>query len=185
MLFRVDRKGKVILEKDAIELCPELKGVSEDELLFVALAYDYEGPYHQFPLEDRVRKAKRDVFNNVETKVDEQPNVKLAIDAYVSLQYDAKRETISRYKQKIEMLSRQLLAEDNARKIGDYDDAIDRLLKRCKILQQEIDSDGHIAQIKGGGKISFIETWQKKRAEFLKSKQYEQDRTGIEVINGE
>lgn len=161
MLFTVNKENSLILDSEAIKLCPGLKKISDEEILFVVLAYDYKSPYHQFPEEERVRKAKRHVWGTIEGEQDQKDDVLEAIDLYRSLQYDVRRETIINYSKKIDHLNRLLANEESARNIKSLDETIDRLLQRIDTLQNEVDKADESVELKGGGKLSLIEKWQR------------------------
>ena len=72
MLFKLTRDNTAILHKDCYKLCPELKTLTEKQLLYVILAYDYKSPYFQLPLEERKRTARAQVFKSME--VDPEKN---------------------------------------------------------------------------------------------------------------
>lgn len=184
MLFKIDRKNNLILNRDAVKLCPELKSLSDDELMFVVLSQDYQAPSHQFPEEERIRRAKRQVYGETTESPENTPKIKKAIEFYRSLQYDSRRETIIKYQSKIESLGSMILSATTAKEISDIDNAIDKLMDRCKKIQNEIDSDEATAnvQLKGGGQLSFLEKWQKNRVAFLEAEKQRIERIGIEHI---
>lgn len=183
-VFKIHKKNNVILYPDAYKICPELKNLSEKELLYVCLCIDYDAPSHQFPEEERMRRAKRQVYGEIEESPEKTPKIKRAIEFYRSLQYDSRRETIIKYQSKIEQLGQQILNATTAKEISDIDVAIDKLMERCKKIQNEIDSDEATSnvQIKGGGKLSFIEKWQKNRSAYLEAEKQRLERTGVEFI---
>ena len=171
----------MLLEKEAIKLCPELKDLSDKEVLFVILSQDYKSPFHQMPQEDRVRRAARQAFGNEKYDVSAE-NIQTAINAYNSLQFDHRREMIKRYQSKISFLSQVLAEETSAKKISDIDNAIAMLSDRCKKVQYEIDKDEEYLELKGGGELSFLETWQRNKRNWQEDQQYRKERTGVEEI---
>lgn len=177
MLFRLDSTGKAIIHKDAVRLCPQLGKLKQEELLFIILAYDYKAPYHQFPEEERIRKAKRHVWGSSDAKVD-IGLLEEQVSLYRALQYDVRRETIHAYQRKINILSGQLLTEDSPKRMKDIDIAISGLLDRCKKIQAEIDERDKRDDIVGDGSLSFIERWQEN---MRKSKENEQ-RQGVAYL---
>ena len=177
MLFRINKQGTIILHKDSIKLCPRLKKLDQEQLLFTILAYDYGSPYKQFPVEERVRKAKMHVYQTSDYKHKKEGLINDCIEDYMSLQYDIRRQTLESYREKIIQLNNSLLAEKNARKISEIDEAITKLTKRCDQIQREIDQDEELTtEIKGGGKISFIERWQKNQREYKQQQKLQTER---------
>ena len=61
--FKVDRNWKVIIDIEAAKLVPELRSLSEEELLYVILVADYvDGPFRKQPPEERRIMAVRRVY---------------------------------------------------------------------------------------------------------------------------
>lgn len=175
MLFSVDRENKIVLNPDSVKICPGLKDLSEEDLLFIILGWDYKSPYHQFPEEERIRKASKEVYGKVsETKVKDLAD---AIEMYQSLQFDSRRETVMNYKKKIVQMNDLLMTENSPRVITQLSDAIDNMIDRAEKVQSGIDRDEHAIQLKGGGGLTYIEQWQR-RQQFLKNK----ERSGVEYL---
>lgn len=169
MLFQVDREKKVILNPDAVKICPVLKDISEQDLFFILLAYDYHGPYKQFPEEERFRKASKEVYGKVsETKLKALAE---AIEAYRSLQYDTCRETVINYKKKIVQMNQMLMDEASPRLVNEISKSIEHLMDRCEAIQKEVDRDEQTLALKGGGSLTYIEKFQANRKLFEKSKE--------------
>lgn len=183
-VFKLKNKNSTILYSDAYKICPELKVLSEKELLYIILSVDYDSPSHQFPEEERMRRAKRQVYGEIEESPENTPKIKKAIEFYKSLQYDPRRETIIKYRSKIESLGHMILSATTAKEISDLDNAIEKLMDRCKKIQNEIDSDDALesVQLKGGGKLSFLEKWQKNRVSYLEAEKQRIERIGIENL---
>lgn len=174
MLFTLDKSRKIVLNKDAVLLCPEFKDLTEDELLYTILFCDYRGPYHQLPEEERQRRAKHHVWGDSKYKIDSVV-IRSAIDCYRGLQYDHNRELVIKYKGKIKLLSDAMLDETKAKTIKEIDDAIERLGDRIDKLQKQIDQSDDIEQLRGGGELTWIEKWQNNMRDFKAA----QSRQGI------
>ena len=98
-------------------MCPELIDISEDELKYIILAYDYiESPFRKKPLDERKRIAKRKVWKN-SRKNPETQKVTKAIDAYKGLIYDSKREAVENYRQKVANLNREISISNDLNEI--------------------------------------------------------------------
>lgn len=183
-LFRLDKQNCVLLDEDAYRLIPELRDLSVSALLFICLYVDYDSPFHQFPEEERLRRARRQVYGNDGEGVEKMDHIIKGIASYRSLQYDGRRETIIKYQSKIEYLGNQLLHTKEVREIKDLDTAIERLMDRCEKIQKVIDSEelGSSVQLKGGGKLSFLEKWQKNMVAYKQSEKDRVERTGVEYL---
>lgn len=178
MLFRIEKNGKAVLHEDVIQLCPKLKKINQKELLFLIYAYDYKSPYHQYPELDRVKKAKLIVWGSSDVEHNETDKMREAKEEYISLQYDSRRELMAIYQQKIVKLSQDLINEDTPIKISKIDEAITLLQDRLEKLQTDIDKSEDVLLLKGDGKLSMIEIWQKNQREYKRNKA----KTGIEYL---
>jgi len=168
LLFYVDDKNCVLLRPDCVKLCPELGVLNEKEVMLIIYTYDYHGPYRQFPEADRKRKAMTHVYGeNVPEKFDE-PTIKIAIEAYKSLQYIPEIDQEAIYRAKIEKLNAQLEIDDSPTSIKKTIDAIHTCEEAIRDLQKRA-TDAIVAkgQIKGGQELSFIEEIMKNRKYYL------------------
>lgn len=145
------------MDRGAVKLCPEFKNLSQDELMYIIYAYDYHSKFHQFPERERKKKAAYEVFKDSDSKVEDKKVVQLAIQNYMGLQYDSRRETIRAYQNKIDQLNNLIMSEDNPTRIGDHMKAIDNLNKGISALQEEIDRDEDQMIMQGDGGLSKIE----------------------------
>lgn len=182
MLFKLTAKGDVVMNPEAVKLIPSLAELRPDQILFIILAFDYEGPYHQFPEEERIRKAGRRAFEIDKFSLEEaDPKLKKAIDDYRSLQYDIRREMIISYQTKIAQQRIKLYDETNAKRIIEIDNLVTHLLKRIHELQDDINHSERMEEIKGGGQLSFIEKWQMNRVVFLEDVGKKKDLEALEL----
>lgn len=165
-LIDIDEKNNVILRPACYKLSPELSAISEKELLFIILAYDYFSIYRQYPEHDRIRKAMFHVFNDNIPKILEKPSVKLATEAYKGMQYSPKIELCRRYERKIDKMLDLLDDDDSPTSIEKTTKAIDSLRKNILSLEQEVsEAVLNKGAIKGGMELSFLE-------EIMQNKKY-------------
>lgn len=171
-VFQVDKNFSVILNPEAARLVPELSSLTESELLFVVLAEDYaDGPYRKKPAEERYSMAVKRVFKdqgvNLETK-----RMKLARDAYKSLVFDIRRETLDIYKQKIGVYHREMLSAGlEFKKMKELDQMIQYLEERIQAIETSLEADDIAnVRLKGDRQLSYIEIWQKRQQEYRKFK---------------
>lgn len=172
LLFYINDKQKVILHPECTKLCKELKILTEDQLLYIINAYDYYSQFHQFPIEDRRRKARGLIYGPNAKDPEDLKAVKEAIDAYKGLQYDSRRVTIEVYEGKIIKLQKVLNTEEDAKDIAAIMKSIKELQGAIKEIQADIDSDMSINGIQGGGKLSFLEQIQSKLNSYRQAKGY-------------
>jgi len=185
LLFKTQRRNKLVLHPDAIKLTTHLKKLSSDEVYYTILAYDYYSKYHQYPLRDRKLRAEREIFG-AEAKNIEEGNKKLkdAIEEYKSLQYDYRRELVNTYQEKIELNRAELISASSlaVKKLLDANRMLDAEINK---LQHEIDKNEEALELQGGGRISFIEEWRENRKKYQRNKQLEKDvLRSQEVMNG-
>lgn len=172
MLFSIDKKNNAVLHPQAVMLCPELKDLSQEELLYVILAFDYTSPYKQLPELERIRRAKYQVWQKSDYVI-QNDNIQKAIDAYKGLQYDHDRELVIKYKATIEKFGQMLVEESNPKKLKELDEGIERLTTRVTALQKKVDSNDEAEVLRGGGELTWIEKWQRNLRAFQKSKEKE------------
>lgn len=176
-LFYVDSDSLAVLDDEARKLCPELGKLTQREFTFVVLYEDYGSPYSQMPRNERLKRVKRHVFGDADSEIDKDPTIIAAISLYGELQFDVNKETLRNYREKIVDYSVRVAEASNPRDINDLDNAIERLIKRCEILEKTIsENNKNEIILKGGGKLSFIEKWQKNQREAQKIKERELQR---------
>ena len=165
-LFYVDEKNNCLLRPDCYKLSPELSVLTEKEVFFIILAYDYQSIYRQFPEHDRIRKAMFHAFDDNVPGLLEKTSIRIAIEAYKSLQYDPKIELARRYQRRIDSMLELLDVDTSPTSIEKTSKAIDTLRKTIRELEQEVsESVKDKGVIKGGMELSFIE-------EIMQNKKY-------------
>jgi len=161
-LFYIDQKNNVLLHSDCVKLSPELGLLTDKEVLFVILCYDYNSIYRQFPERQRVSKSIWHVWqDNMPNILDEDKRpqkLKKAIEAYKSLQYNRNIELVEMYNKKIDSLL-QILEEDSTTNgIKNAMDSIDRFRKAIRSIEEEIVEEKLMdGELKGNVKISWLE----------------------------
>ena len=164
-LFYSDIKNNIVLHPDVVKLSPELSLLTDKEVLFVILAFDYNSIYRQFPERQRVSKAIWHVYqDNVPNLIDENKRpqqIKKAIEAYRSLQFNRNIELVEMYNKKIDKLL-LILEEDNSTSgIKNAMDSIDKFRKAIRDIEGEIIEDKLIeGELKGNIKRSWLEKLQ-------------------------
>lgn len=157
LLFRIDEEENIVLDKHCIKLCPGLKTLNEQQLLYIILVYDYHSKYHQFPLEERKKKAFAEAYNPKSKNPEDSDLVQKCIQEYKSLQYDSRREIVGTYNDKIAMLRERVLLEEDSTRLGKLMSSIKLLQENINSIQNEINTDFKLAKIKGGGELSLLE----------------------------
>lgn len=183
MIFKIDKNNKTVLNPEIKKLCKSLQKLDEQRFLFIVMCYDYDSIFHRFPEDERKRKAKLYALGASDADMKEDKLFRDCVEEYQSFQFDVRKETIRNYEQKIIQLNIALFAEQIARKIGEYDEAIERLTDRIEKLQQQIDSDEEAERIiKGDGKLSMIEKYQLNAKKFRDSQKQKEQAQGVEYI---
>lgn len=173
MIFKVDKSFKVILNPEAVRLVPELAGLTEEELLFIILLEDYcDSPFRKKPYEERWSLALKRVFGerNVNLETDK---IKVARDAYKSLVFDIRRETLDVYKRKIAMYHKEALAANiEFKRVKELDQMIQYLEERIQAIEVSLEADDLAnVKLKGDRQLSYVEIWQARQKEYRKFKQ--------------
>jgi hypothetical protein len=162
LLFYTDLKNNVVLRRDCVDLCPELKLINDKELLFIILVYDYHSIYRQFPERQRLSRAIFHVFgDNVPNLLDPEKHpqkIKIAIDSYRSLQYDPNVELIDLYNRKIQEQMSILEEDKSTIGIKNASENIDRFRKLIRAIESEvIESTLMEGKLSGKMELSFLE----------------------------
>ena len=169
----IDLRGKVILRKACVQLCPELAGINDEELIFIALVYDYKSPLRRFNESDKIRRAMIEAFGDNNPKIlkaiedkDYSHRINVAIRAYKSLQYDKNEELIITYQNKINSLQEEV-ATATGKSLEIALNSIDTLTERIKALENEVLEDMiKEGQLKGDQKNSYLEILQKNKKNY-------------------
>jgi predicted nucleic acid-binding Zn-ribbon protein len=172
-VFKIDKNYEVILNMDAVKLVPELKGLDQDELRYVILVMDYvDGPFRKKPLEERKLLAKKKVYGNTDVKP-ETPNVLIGMDAYKSLIFDIRRETVDIYKSRIKGLQKETIQETTTfTRLKELDSTMSFLMDRIKTIEHELDiEESEEIELKGKKKLSYLEQWQRNQKDYREYKQ--------------
>jgi len=172
-IFKVDRNFTIILNPEAVKLCPELSVLTQDELLFVILVEDYEdSPFRNKPAEERWSMAIKKVFGNKEINLETQ-KIKTARKVYKSLVFDIRRETLDVYRKKIALYHKELLAENiEFKRMKELDTTIQYLEDRINSMEVSLKADESVnLRLKGDRQLSYIEIWQQRQKEFRKYNQ--------------
>lgn len=173
-LWKIDKKSHLLLEKDAAKLTKHLKKADEDSLRFIILAYDYESPFKRYPEKDRLRKAKRVVWNKDEKDgFFPEDQLEKEIIEYRELQYDSRRELVELYKTKITLLQDELLKSDKPGQIVKIDGDIQVLMERMKSMENAIYKDDEMA-VDPTDRRSLLEKWNLSRAQAKKDRAFEE-----------
>lgn len=158
LLFYTDLKNNLILRPECIKLCPNLSVLSEQELLYIILAYDYQSPYRQFPEHERKRKAMFHAFDDNKFEILEKQSIKNAIADYISLQYDPKIELIKKYQKRVDKYMEDWEADDNASSAKKFSEAVTITKNAMRELEEEVsESVANKGVIKGNMELSFLE----------------------------
>lgn len=164
-LFLIDEKKKTVLHPFAVKLCPELAVLTEKEIIFLICAFDYNSPFKQFPERQRLSKAIFFAFgDNVPELLEEEKRpkkIKLAIEAYKSLQYNPNQELIATYQKKIDLAQSKILDEDTPTRLKNLREIISGFRNDIRELQTEVVAQSIVeAELKGDRELSLLEQWQ-------------------------
>ena len=166
-LFYIDTKNNAVLHPEVVKLCPSFNALNEKEVLFVILYADYNSVYRQHPDKERKRKAMWHSFGDNEEDLIEEARIQIAIEDYISLQYNREIEVIRGYEKKIDSFLAQLDIDDSPASVKKIDDAIESLQKRINSMQMKVTEktldDG---VLKGGRVKSFLERIMSNRKQY-------------------
>lgn len=168
-VLHIDEKKNLVLHPACIALCPPLTALSHEELIVIALVYDYHSTLRRFNEVDRIRRAILQVFNDnvpslLEALENPKPNHRItnAVRAYKSLQFDRKEELIIKYQKMVNDLQEKMDINNGGTALKNDLASMDMLNKSIKALENEITDDIiSQGQLKGGQENSLLEIWQK------------------------
>lgn len=172
-IFRFD-KAEILIDEDAVMLCPILSQLNQKELKYVILVEDYvKSPLRRKPKNERMFSASLIVFG----KEDYLPNeiVKKAMEEYKSLLFDSRRETIDALNNKINRINMEIESPElTSIQFTNMLKALNLAQLRIDQLTIEIERDDEMEQLKlrGGKKLSFLEMYQRNRREYERSRKY-------------
>lgn len=157
-LFKVDSKKKIVLDRAALKLSPELDNINQEQVLYIVLAYDYKSKFHQFPDKQRKQKACYEVYAHIDfEKVEKGVVMQRAIDKYMGLQYDPRRELMRSYMAKLDQFNDMITATTEPKEIESYLKTINTLESAISSLQSKINESDEKQTMEGGGTLSFLE----------------------------
>jgi hypothetical protein len=171
-VFKVDQNFEFVLNADAVKLVPELSNLDQKELMYVILVADIvDGPYRKKPYEERLLMAYKRVYGSDKVNVTSD-KFKIAIEAYKSLVFDIRRETIDIYNSKIRELQKETLQHDTTfSRMKEIDSTISFMMERITRINHEIDiEEGEEIELRGKKKLSYLEIWQRNQKAFREFK---------------
>ena len=173
-IFKVNKEGNTILHPDAIKLCPKLALLSEPELIYIIMVYDYvDSPYRKKPIEERRKIAYTKIALEKKLKLDfdKTKRVRDAIDEYQSLIYDKRKEMIDALLTRLYNIQDEIKSQTNDLTDSQLKSKIeicDLINKQIEKYQEQIDIDEELAELKGDKKLSFIELWKRNKMNLRK-----------------
>jgi hypothetical protein len=161
-IFRVNKELTAVLDKEAVKLEPSLAMLTDQQVMYIILVYDYiDSPYRLKPLEEKQKIARDRLFEGNDPE--KLANVKKAIKAYQGLIYDSRRSQIEIYKTKISKLQKVFDGEDDNKAMQDIIKTIDIIRKDQDRIEKEVAIDEEKIELRGGNKLTFIEQWKLKQ----------------------
>lgn len=171
-VFKMDKNFEIILNPEAVKLVPELKSLSSEELRYVILVIDYvDGPFRKKPIEERKAMARKTVYGD-SNKNPETERVLYGMEAYKSLVFDIRRETVDIYKAKIIKLQKETIAPDTTFvRMKEIDSTITFMQDRVSGIEHDLDmEDSDNIELKGKRSLSHLERWQRAQKDFAEYK---------------
>ena len=159
-LWKTNKEGGIVLHKDAISLCPSLHRLSEVNLKYIILTYDYlDSPYKQKPFEERKKMAIKELFENRDPLLEMQPWFDSVKEDYCSLIFDSKRASIDAINQKLAILNARIASPSivEEAKLKGLSASIDLLTKQKERLESEVQMEDEIYEAKGKRTLNLLE----------------------------
>ncbi len=166
-VFTVNNSHTIILSNDAVKLCPDLRKLTQDQILYIILAYDYiDSPWRRFPLEDRKRLAKRKVWGEKKFIPEDYKDMLIGIEEYKGLVYDVEREQREVLLSKLSSLNTKFSTENDTATLSVIMKSQDIIQKRIDEYDLKIDIKEEKVKLKAGKRLSYIEQFQRNRAQY-------------------
>lgn len=164
-LISINKKGNKILHPDAAKLHPVIGSLTEDELCCIVLGYDYYSPYRQLAEQERLNRARAQLFSNKRAGFWAEEKIRTASEAYISLQYDPRREEVKIYLEKITTMNEAIRASDSPVTIAQYTKINKELRTTINKIEEELlmEEEKESIIIQGGGNLSFLERMMRNR----------------------
>jgi hypothetical protein len=162
-VFRIDEDRKVVIDQDAKKLIPEIDMVKDVDLLYIVLAYDHVySPYRFKPKEERIAIARKRIYGSDTIIPEDNKKIKKAIEEYLKLIFDPRRETLEMFKDKIVLLHKEIKNnQSDIKEIKKSYELIEFFEQKIDELKKELDTEEHSIYIKGDKKLSKLEIWQR------------------------
>lgn len=162
-ILSINKEGELVINKEAVKLCPVLGTLKEDEVKYIATVYDYvNSPWYMKPFEERQLIAKRRYYNE-KSNPEKHDHIKLAIEEYESLIFNETLYQKEQYKKKLIRLNKLLEATDSPLEIKNLDASITIIMKRIDELESISKKETETLQLKGGKKLSLIEEFKRNK----------------------
>lgn len=157
-LVQINERTGEILHPEILKLSDTFHLLTEKEMLYVVLFTDYNSLYAQFPEHDRKRRAMWHAFKENESEIIETDRIRMAIEEYMSFQYDADREQIRVFQKKIDLMNEELIIDNSKTSIKNTLDAIRSLKDNILSLQNKVSEKAKAdGVVKGDRQLSLLE----------------------------
>lgn len=166
-VYRINKEGTAILNKDVISLCEYLPKMNDKQLLYIIYSEDYTyGPYHRKPKAERQQLARVKVWGKNPPSLSKIKHLQEACDEYESLIFDVLRYKKDTYTSKLISLGKSLELENEPSRIGSILKAIDLIEERINLIDKEIDRQDERVELSGDRELSLIEKFMRNRKQY-------------------
>ena len=161
-VFTVNSSHTIILSNEAIKLCPKLSKLTQDQVMYIILAYDYiDSPWRRKPLEDRKRLSKRKIWGERDFDPESYKKVLEGIEEYNGLIFDVERQQRDTLLSKLSSLNSKFINETDSGALTTIMRSQDLIQKRIDEIDIKIDIKEESIKLKAGKKLSYIEQFQR------------------------
>lgn len=169
----LSQNGRIVINDLAVSLCPNLKKLKQEELLYVILAYDWiNSPFRLRAPEERKRFAVARCWpERPDFLPEEDEKVKKGIEEFIGLIWNHNYDYRDRLTTKLIMLEQELVGETSGTRIKGLMDTMDVVSKKIDQLNEKILQRESELELRGGGTMTWIEQWQSNKEEFNKRAQ--------------
>jgi 23S rRNA-/tRNA-specific pseudouridylate synthase len=163
-IFLLDSSGHIVIEPVAVHLVAEFEDLTEDQIRYLVLAYDFAHTvFKQQPQSNWRKLACEYVFKHRDPEKAEKDISTMAIKMFKALVYDEDREQKVKLVRRKRELQNEILTVQGAVKMKAIIESVTMIDRLIADIEQKIAfSDEEIILANKNAKLSMIEKYQRK-----------------------
>lgn len=161
-LFKINKRGTVVLHPEVSKLHTPFRKLSEKETLFMIIYCDHFGLFRQFPTEEKLKRTSHHVFGV--TRYEPSDHLIKCMETYMDFQYNEKEEMVKALKRRLIDI-RIEIASSNTKitTITSLINAARSIDEEISKYESEISDNEDYIEIEGGKTESLLEFMQRNK----------------------